>query len=211
MNIKKIRDQILQEAKPTIVKHGWNDDLFFKISKSSKYKHSEIQALFPEGYINLLEIYLESINLLMSQKSKEVDLIRLRVHERVRELLMVRLKIILKEKELFKKTFLYLALPHNFKISARMLYKTVDEIWFLSGDTSTDFNFYSKRAILASIYTSTIIHFINNDDINETNLVLIKLLKKVSLIPKIKNKISNTLSIIPSILNIRKNFFSFKQ
>ena len=62
MNIKKIRDQILQEAKPIVVKNGWNDDLFFKISKSSKFKYSEIQALFPEGYIKLLEIYLEDIN-----------------------------------------------------------------------------------------------------------------------------------------------------
>tara|TARA_B110000196_G_C21126952_1_gene656338 strand:+ start:1179 stop:1814 length:636 start_codon:yes stop_codon:yes gene_type:complete len=211
MNIKKIRDQILQEAKPIVVKNGWNDDLFFKISKSSKYKYSEIQALFPEGYIKLLEIYLEDINQSMSQKSKEINLIRLRVHERVQELLILRLKIIAKEKELFKKTFLYLALPHNFKISTRILYRAVDEIWFLSGDTSTDFNFYSKRAILATIYTSTIIHFVNNKNINETNLILKKLLKRVSLIPKIKNKFSDTLSVIPNILKISKNFLNFRQ
>ena len=211
MNIKKIRNQILQEAKPIIVENGWNEDLFFNISKSSKYKYSEIKALFPEGYMQLLEVYLESINQLMSQKAKEIDLIRLRVHERVRELLILRLKIVAKDKDLFKKTFSYLALPHNLKISTRVLYKTVDEIWFLSGDISTDFNFYSKRIILASIYTSTIIHFVNNENIDETNLILNKLLKKVSLIPKFKNKFTNTLGVIPNILKIGKSFLNFRQ
>lgn len=31
----------------------------------------------------------------------------------------------------------------------------VDDIWYWAGDRSTDFNWYTKRALLAGIYTST--------------------------------------------------------
>ena len=156
-------------------------------------------------------MYLEEINLKMTKNSKKINLIRLRTHERVRELVKLRLNIMLKEKILVKKTFIHLLLPFNHKIAYKNLYRTVDQIWFLAGDNSTDFNFYSKRMILATIYTSTISHFINNDDYQETINFLEKNLKKVSLIPKLKNKTKNFSEFLLKSIKFKKNFSSFTQ
>ena len=156
-------------------------------------------------------MYLEEINLKMTKNSKKINLIRLRTHERVRELVKLRLKIMLKEKILIKKTFIHLLLPFNHKIAYKNLYRTVDQIWFLAGDNSTDFNFYSKRMILATIYTSTISHFINNDDYQETINFLEKNLKKVSLIPKLKNKTKNFSEFLLKSIKFKKYFSSFTQ
>ena len=156
-------------------------------------------------------MYLEEINLKMTKNSKKINLIRLRTHERVRELVKLRLNIMLKEKKLVKKTFIHLLLPFNHKIAYKNLYRTVDQIWFLAGDNSTDFNFYSKRAILATIYTSTISHFINNDDYKETINFLEKNLKKASIIPKLKNKTKNFSEFILKSIKFKKNFSSFTQ
>ena len=211
MNLIKVRDQIFQEAKPHIISNGWNEDLFNKISKFSKFNYNEIHSLFPMGYVSMLEIYLEEINKKMTKSSKNLNLKNLKTHERIRELLILRLNIMLQEKKLVSKTFFYLLFPFNFKLATANLYKTVDLMWFLAEDNSTDFNFYTKRSILASIYLTTLIHFINNDNLQETIDVLDKQLFRVSKIPIIKKKTKKLFKKIPEIYKISKKFSLFRR
>ena len=35
-------------------------------------------------------------------------------------------------------------------------------MWYAAGDTSTDFNFYTKRATLAGVYSSTLLYWLND-------------------------------------------------
>ena len=211
MKLNKIRNEILSLAKFYVAENGWNENLFDEISKNSKYEISVIQSLFPEGYFSLIDLYLDEINNKMTIQSKNLNLIRLKVHERVRELCILRLSIMEKEKKIIYKTFMHILLPSNSKFCVKSLYKAVDQIWFLTGDSSTDFNFYSKRIILASIYSTTIIHFLNNNDIKETIKLLNKQLKKVSKIPKIKEKFMNISKLLPQLYKLRKNFSVVKQ
>jgi ubiquinone biosynthesis protein COQ9 len=53
-------------------------------------------------------------------------------------------------------------MPQNAALSARLLYKTVDAIWYAIGDRSTDFNFYTKRALLAGVYGSTVLYWLED-------------------------------------------------
>ena len=211
MNLKNIRKNIYKEAKFTARKYGWSENLFDILSNKSSYTCKEIYDLFPEGYLSIIQMYLEEIDEKMTKESEKINLIRLKTHERIRELCILRLNIMAKEKDLISKTFLHLLLPHNYKFSSKNLYKTVDQIWFLAGDNSTDFNFYSKRIILASIYTSTMIHFINNDNMDDTLFLLNKLLRRVSKIPQIKSNINNFTKIIPQIFKLGKKFNFVKQ
>ena len=211
MNLNKIRNEILSESKSYVVKYGWNENLFNKVAKNSKFESAFILTLFPEGYISLVQLYLDEINTKMTQESKKLNLIRLKVHERIRELCILRLKIMVIEKKLISKTFFHLLLPNNFKFCLKNLYKTVDQIWYLAGDSSTDFNFYTKRMILASIYLNTIVHFINNNNLDETINFLINQLKKVSKIPKIKNRFNDVIKLLPNLFKLSKNFNFIKQ
>jgi len=60
--------------------------------------------------------------------------------------------------------------PQNLPISVKLIAELMDEIWYYSGDTSTDFNWYTKRAILAGVYTSTELYMLNDksEGFNET-------------------------------------------
>ena len=211
MNLNKIRKEILIDAKPHVAKYGWSKSIFNKIAKNSKYENTIILKLFPEGYLSLIQLYLDEINIQMTEESKKKTMLRLKVHERIRELCILRLNIMQKEKKIIKKTFFHLLLPSNSTFCLKNLYKTVDQIWYLAGDCSTDFNFYSKRAILASIYTATIIHFVNNDDLEKTIKLLNKQLKRVSKIPKIKEKLNSFTKLVPQLLKLGKNFNFIKQ
>ena len=79
------------------------------------------------------------------------------------EIILMRLKINDKDRALIKQTFFTLMLPHHIKIATRSLYNTSDKIWYLAGDHSTNFNYYTKRAILASVYSSTVFYWFNGD------------------------------------------------
>jgi len=93
---------------------------------------------------------------------------------------------------LIKKTYFTIILPRYSKISSLLLFKTVDQMWFIAGDKSTDFNYYSKRLILATIYSSTVLYFLrSNFNYPKTVIFLDKQLIKVSKIPNLKKKVNN--------------------
>ena len=210
MNLNQKRKQIFNDVKNYVEVNGWNKEIFLNL-KNSNFDYNEIISLFPNGYLSTIQMYLDDINSKMALESKKLNLIQLRLHERVRELCILRLNIMQKEKKFVVKTFNHLCIPQNYKFSSKNLYKTIDQIWFLSGDNSTDFNFYTKRIILAGIYTSTMIHFINNENIDGTIDFLNNQLKKVKYIPKFKNRINDIVKILPQILKYKKKFNEFRQ
>ena len=211
MNLEKVRKKILEDVKLHISENGWNIDIIEYLSNKTNFKKKDLVVLLPEKNNTLIKIYLEEINKKIKNKIIKLNFSNLRTHQRIRELIILRLNIMLKEKKLISKTFFYLLLPQNYKLASKYLYRVVDEMWYLSGDKSTDFNFYSKRVILSSIYTATIMHFINNDNIQDTIEFLDKQLKKVSKIPEIKKSIKDITKIIPITDNFAKKFSFFKQ
>ena len=50
----------------------------------------------------------------------------------------------------------FLALPTNLPLALRLVWESADAIWRWAGDTATDENHYSKRAILSGILISTL-------------------------------------------------------
>ena len=92
MNLKKIRNQILQEVKPYVIKYGWNENLFVNMVNNSNFTLEEMNVSFPKGYTTLIEMYLKEINSKMTVESQKINLIRLRIHERIREIFILRLK-----------------------------------------------------------------------------------------------------------------------
>ena len=206
MSLNKIRNEILYEFKPYIIKYGWSEKVFGKFAKKSKYQESVVLSLFPNGYISLIQLYLDEINLKMTNESKKINLIRLKTHERIRDIFILRLQIMAREKKLISKTFFHLLLPMNYRFSLSNLYKAVDQIWYVAGDNSTDFNFYSKRVILGSIYTIVLMHFINNNNFDDTVNLLNKQLRRVAKIPRIKNKFKQSFKLISHLFKFKKKF-----
>ena len=97
-------------------------------------------------------------------------------------------------------------IPINYKLLTTNLYKSVDLIWYIAGDNSTDFNFYSKRVILSGIYASIILHILNNDNMLETEKKLDAFLLQVSKIPQIKNKFQLLKKSLPSFFQFFRSY-----
>ena len=83
-------------------------------------------------------------------------------------------------------------------------------MWFIAGDNSSDFNYYTKRAILAKIYSATILYWIKNENLKAVSAFIDKQLKKILIIPKIKRKILHLSNLLPKVFSMLKEAKDFK-
>lgn len=147
---------------------------------------------FPLGFNDVLLNFSSIINKRLSILSKN-KLKNLKVSEKIKFLVLKRLEIISEYKISFNEIIKYLMSPRNLLFSNKLLFSISDELWFLSGDKSLDFNFYTKRFILMKIYTKTFITWVKDNSNKKilTNNILDSQLSKVSKIGKYKFIIQN--------------------
>ena len=98
----------------------------------------------------------------MEEALKEGDLAAMRVRERIAHAVRLRLEQNAAHREAIRAALPILAQPANGGHALYSLYRTVDTIWFAVGDKSTDFGFYTKRALLAGVYLSTLLYWLND-------------------------------------------------
>ena len=199
------RLKILKFAKIVVAKDGLTSNTFKNISKKYDLNIDEMNLLFPGGKNDFLQFVLEQLNIDLENYCKKLDLIRLPVHKRIRKILLSKIYIMDKEKKFYKKIFLSLLIPKKKFSLPIKLYKSVDQIWFIAGDTSVDFNFYTKRLILAGIYSRVIFFFFNNNNQILLEDLLDSSLKRVSKIPELKTKFNIFKDYLPQAIKFVRN------
>ena len=197
-NYFKNKKIILEYSKKIILKDGWSRNLLKKLV-SDKFSSSDLIYFFPNGYLDILEFSLNEVNRTLKSKTNKINIINFPISKRIKKILSIRFEILNQDKMFYKKTFNHLMLPQNSKIMKKNLYNSVDAMWYLAGDNSTDFNFYTKRITLAAIYINALFIFFTKD-INQANLNIDKNLKKISKIPKIKERFSFIKDNLPLFL-----------
>ena len=191
----KIKSIILQKLKKIVSDEGWSEKVLKQLLQNGVEK-SDLVTFFQYDYKELLKYSLEELNKSLEKEINKINIINYSLNKRIKKILMYRFNILNNDKEFYKKTFYHLLIPSNNKIMKSSLYKSVDTMWYLAGDNSTDFNFYTKRLILAVIYVNALFVLFNkNFDEVESNIE--RNLKKISKIPKIKDRISFIKDNIP--------------
>ena len=203
----KKRQAVLSFAKEFVSENGLTKNCLENISKKYGLNIDETDLLFPQGNIDLIKFALEQLNNDLEVYCRQIDLIRLPIHKRIRKVLLSKISLMNKDKSFYRSIFLNLLIPKkNFSLSSQ-LYNSVDQLWFIAGDSSTDFNFYTKRFILSGIYSRVMLFFFNNNNQEELENILDESLKRVSKIPEIKSKLKIFKDFLPKIANFVKNSY----
>ena len=87
----------------------------------------------------------------------------MKIREKIRALIWHRLEIMGPAREAVRKALAILAMPQNIPLALRTGWHTADLMWRLAGDTSTDFNHYTKRMTLGAVYASTLLVWLDDD------------------------------------------------
>jgi ubiquinone biosynthesis protein COQ9 len=117
---------------------------------------------------------------------------------------LTRLSVVRDHKEAARRAAAFLTLPPHATLGVKLLYRTVNEIWRGIGDTSTDFNFYTKRAILAGVYSSTLLRWFTDKtpDESDTRDFLDRRIADVMRFEKFKAQVKERAAQWPSFSDI---------
>ena len=173
---------------------------FENAAKKLKIKSEEKVRLlnnnFPKGYESLNKELNILINSMMDKSKKPNNFKKLRLNEKIKYFVTKRLQLtdeILDLKKLAKINLKFKS-PKN---SLKILFNISDEIWFLAGDKSLDFNFYSKRFILMNIYLNSFLYLISqkHTDFNSLENFVEKQIKAVLTFGKLKSKFKSLVDL----------------
>ena len=201
------RLEFLNYAKTHIANNGLKQNTFKDISNKYKLDLNETELLFPEGNVDLIKFALEKLNSDLEVYCNKIDLIRLPTHKRIKKVLLSKIYLMNRDKLFYKTIFLNLLIPKKYFSLPKQLYNSVDQIWFIAGDSSTDFNFYTKRLILSVIYSRIMLYFFNNNNQEELENILDDSLQRVSKIPEIKSKLKIFTEYFPKVAKFVKNSY----
>ena len=98
----------------------------------------------------------------MEKRLAAMNLPAMKIRERIAAAVLARLSILKPHKEAARRAGATLSLPMHAALAAKLMYHSVDAMWRAVGDTSTDFNFYTKRGILAGVYGATLLRWFND-------------------------------------------------
>ena len=122
----------------------------------------DADLLFPGGVTDMIDTYVDLGDRQMVEGAAAMDLQGIRVPARVRAVIALRFRQQREHKEAVRRALSILALPGNAGLAVAITARTVDSIWFAAGDTSADFSWYSKRAILAGVYGATLLYWLQD-------------------------------------------------
>jgi ubiquinone biosynthesis protein COQ9 len=118
---------------------------------------------FPGGAADMVDAWFASVDAEMLTRLPSPMLAAMKIRERITGLVEARLDILATHRESLRRALAVLALPGNIALAARLGWRAADAMWAAAGDTATDFNHYSKRAILGSVYAATMAVFLNDE------------------------------------------------
>jgi ubiquinone biosynthesis protein COQ9 len=154
------RDAALQAMLPNVAFDGWTERSLRAGLRAIGADPEEAGFLFPDGPADMVEAFCDWADRRMEAAAAELTLTRL--PERVRAIIALRLEQNRRYREAVRRAVAVLALPRNARVAARCTARTVDSIWHAAGDRSTDFSWYTKRAILTATYGATLLFWLRD-------------------------------------------------
>lgn len=140
---------------------GWTEATLRAAIADSGVAPGLARALFPRGAVDLALAYHLRGDTLMLERLAAEDLSSLRFRDRIALAVRLRLEVC-EDKELVRRGSTLFALPQHAADGAKAIWGTADAIWRALGDTSTDINWYSKRATLSAVYSATVLYWLGD-------------------------------------------------
>lgn len=156
------RARLLEAALPHVPFDGWSDTCFNAALSDSGVDEALARLALPRGALDLALAYHDRGDQAMLKALGETDLTTLRYSDRVALAVRLRLEADT-DREAVRRGLTFFAAPAHAAEGAAAIWRTSDLIWKALGDTSEDLNWYSKRAVLSAVYSSTLLFWLGDE------------------------------------------------
>ena len=157
-----LRGQLAEAVAAEAAFSGWSATAMRSAGRQLGMPEGEAERLFPGGPVAVLAWLSERADLGTVAAMDAAEASGLKIRDRIRMAVRTRIELTVGGRESVRRGLAALALPANAALGLKLLYRTVDALWYAAGDTSADFNFYTKRATLAGVYSATLFYWLND-------------------------------------------------
>ncbi len=199
------RQAILKAALPAVPFDGWSAPMLAAAvagAIAAGIEPVQAQQAFPGGPRQLLAYFMAETDRGMLAQAAAQGLSEGPVRARIGGIIRLRLEILAPHREAIRRALALQLLPGHGSGTLQGLYRTVDAIWRAAGDESTDFSFYSKRALLAAVYSTTLLRWLDDqsEDSAETWAFLERRIAGALRLGKARRRAEKLLRRLPSPL-----------
>ena len=141
---------------------GWSMAAVRNAAEAAGINPDTAEYALSGGAMAMIEAWVHSVDAAMAQALPPEHLATLKIRERIRTLVQFRLDAIAHQKEALRRALAIMAMPQNVPRALQLGWHSADAMWRLAGDSATDYNHYTKRLTLGSIYAATLAVYVDD-------------------------------------------------
>ncbi|OAO01029.1 COQ9 family protein [Parasphingorhabdus sp.] len=200
MTIVLPEDPTLDEVRAYLAPHlaaqaafdGWNETAVLAAAEVAGVDADLARLSFNAGPVDMIDAWFAAVDRQMAAKYSAEELGEMKIRQRIKALVEARLEALEADREGLRRALAILAAPPHIRKATKMGWRAADKMWRLAGDTTTDYNHYTKRALLSGVYGSTISVFLDDEseDFANSRAFLDRRIENVMQFEKVKAKVT---------------------
>ena len=160
--LEQLRRRLALAVGENAVFDGWGAKAVDSAAAQLGIDPLQARLAMPKGQAAMIDLYIQAVDRALEEHFTAQRLAGMKIREKIRALVWKRLEIMGPAREAVRRGLAILAMPQNVPLALRISWRTADLIWRIAGDTSTDFNHYTKRMTLGAVYGSTLVAWLDD-------------------------------------------------
>ncbi len=161
--LDELRAALAPEVAANAAFDGWNNRALDAAADALGVDRDVAHLAFTDGPVAMIDAWFAHIDAAMLARFTPDQLSAMKIRARITALVEARLDLAAPLREALRRALAILAMPQNAARGAKLGWRAADAIWRAAGDTATDYNHYTKRMTLGTVYGSTIAVFLDDE------------------------------------------------
>ena len=160
--LEKLRRQLALAVGENAVFDGWTRAAVDSAAAQLGIDPVQARLAMPKTQAGMIDVYIQEVDRALEAWFTPERVAGMKIREKIRSLIWHRLETMGPAREAVRRGLAILAMPQNLPLALRISWRTADLMWRIAGDTSTDFNHYTKRMTLSAVYGSTMLVWLDD-------------------------------------------------
>lgn len=160
--LEKLRRELALAVGENAVFDGWTKAAVDSAAQQLGIDPLQARLAMPKSPSGLIDVYIQEVDRALEAYFTPERLGTMKIREKIRSIVWRRLEIMGPAREAVRRGLAILSMPQNLPLAARIAWRTADRMWRIAGDTSTDFNHYTKRMTLGALYGATLLAWLDD-------------------------------------------------
>ena len=160
--LERLRRELALAVGENAVFDGWTAKAVDSAAGQLGIDPVQARLAMPKTQAGMINVYIQEVDRALEAWFTPKRLKPMKIREKIRALVWHRLEIMGPAREAVRRALAILAMPQNVPLALRTGWRSADLMWRIAGDTSTDFNHYTKLMTLGAVYGSTLLVWLDD-------------------------------------------------